>query len=54
MSLPRNWLIWILIPILVLLSQEQTWGETDRGTAAVMPWSGSWWPHKSGGLTGPL
>jgi len=26
----------------------------DGGQAGVVPWSGYWWPHKSGGLIGPL
>jgi hypothetical protein len=28
--------------------------ETDAGRASADPWSGYWWQHKSGGLTGPL
>lgn len=28
--------------------------QTDAGLASVYPWSGYWWQHKSGGLTGPL
>ena len=26
----------------------------EKGQAAYYPWSGFWWQHKSGGLTGPL
>jgi hypothetical protein len=26
----------------------------DDGRASLRPWSGYWWPHKDGGLTGPL
>ena len=28
--------------------------ETDEGVAGAYPWSGWWWQHQSGGLTGPL
>jgi hypothetical protein len=39
---------------LVLLAAPSLRAETDEGTAANCPWSGYWWQHKSGGLTGPL
>jgi hypothetical protein len=39
---------------LVLLAAASLRAETDEGTAANCPWSGYWWQHKSGGLTGPL
>ena len=29
-------------------------GQKDAGLAAQYPWSGYWWQHKGGGLTGPL
>jgi hypothetical protein len=28
--------------------------ETDSGVVSAYPWSGYWWPHNGGGLTGPL
>jgi len=30
------------------------YAQQDSGTAGEYPWSGYWWPHSEGGLTGPL
>jgi hypothetical protein len=38
----------------VVAASGRAWAETDQGTASTLPWSGFWWQHKSGGLTGPL
>lgn len=43
--------VW-LVPTLLCVGLAQA--ETDSGQASVTPWSGFWWQHRSGGLTGPL
>jgi len=50
-------LIAMLIGVLtgcLLAVVPAAWAETDEGSAAACPWSGYWWQHKTGGLTGPL
>jgi hypothetical protein len=41
----------IYLPILLCAT---AFGETDKGSAAQMPYSGYWWQNRAGGLTGPL
>lgn len=38
----------------VLSSNRDARAEIDQGAAGFYPWSGYWWQHASGGLTGPL
>jgi Transglutaminase elicitor/Domain of unknown function (DUF4384) len=46
--------IWGIGLLVALVGQAATRAETDEGVSAISPWSGPWWPHKTGGLTGPL
>ena len=54
MSFPRNRMVWAIMLVLILQGTDAARTATDQGMAAVSPWSGPWWPQKSGGLIGPL
>ena len=43
-----------LAALLLIAANGPVRAESDLGTASTLPWSGYWWQHKSGGLTGPL
>ena len=38
----------------LLLAGATAFAQQDSGSAAEYPWSGFWWAHAEGGLTGPL
>lgn len=52
----RNWtrLLTAASVASALLCAGLAQAETDSGQASAIPWSGFWWQHRSGGLTGPL
>jgi len=37
-----------------LLVESKATADFDEAATSFYPWSGYWWPHRSGGLTGPL
>lgn len=43
-----------LVVSLLLHLQSVALAAQDGGTASETPWSGYWWQHQSGGITGPL
>ena len=40
--------------VAVAMGNQTASAQQDSGTAAEYPWSGYWWAHEDGGLTGPL